>query len=53
MEYRIVVHNVTSNFIDFVLEINTRMKEGWKPQGGLAILKDREDIYFYQAMIKE
>ena len=35
-------------------EVNKIIKEGWKPQGGLQIVRDSYNIEkFYQAMVKE
>ncbi|SVE49759.1 uncharacterized protein METZ01_LOCUS502613 [marine metagenome] len=35
-------------------EVNKMIKEGWKPQGGLQIVRDNYDIEkIYQAMVKE
>lgn len=33
-------------------EVNSMIEQGWKPQGGVAILRI-ESIWYYQAMIKE
>ena len=52
-EYKVVVGDVGVVMNDFILEVNTWMKEGWKPQGGIAILDDGNNIYMYQAMVKE
>ena len=35
-------------------EVNKIIKEGWKPQGGLQIVRDNyEHERFFQAMVKE
>lgn len=51
MEYRIVEGaQVMQKFID---EVNKLMKEGWRPQGGIAVIDNENAWYYYQAMIKE
>ena len=36
------------------IKINKMIKDGWKPQGGLQIVRDSYNIEkFYQAMVKE
>ena len=50
-EYKIVEEH---NEFSLEIKINKMIKDGWKPQGGLQIVKDSYDIEkFYQAMVKE
>lgn len=42
------------NEFSLEIKINKMIKDGWKPQGGLQIVKDSYDIEkFYQAMVKK
>jgi hypothetical protein len=34
-------------------EVNRLMKEGWRPQGGIAALDTENAWYYFQAMIKD
>lgn len=59
MEYK-VVYGHWNGLKGFESEVNRLIKEGWKPQGGIAVvsykeLYERNDIkdHFFQAMIKE
>ena len=50
-EYKIVEEQ--SEF-SLEIKVNKMIKEGWRPQGGLIIMKDSYDLdKFYQAMVKE
>jgi hypothetical protein len=46
MEYKIIWNEDFDAFED---EVNQLIKEGWKPQGGVAIDAD----FWYQAMVRE
>lgn len=56
MEYTII-HD--SDFNAFINAVNRRLENGWKVQGGLAVVpsipegRTRPIDYFYQAMIKD
>jgi hypothetical protein len=50
MEYCIVKDDAAVKFTD---EVNRLMKEGWKPQGGVAVIWDETYTYHYQAMIRD
>jgi cobyrinic acid a,c-diamide synthase len=50
MEYCIVKENAVGQFTD---EVNRLLKEGWKPQGGVAVIWDEAYTYYYQAMIRD
>ena len=50
-EYKIVEEH---NEFSLEIKINKMIKDGWKPQGGLQIVRDSYYIEkFYQAMVKE
>jgi len=51
MEYKIVTQKY---YQDLENEVNNLIKNGWKPQGGVAILYDSENgrTEYYQAMVK-
>jgi len=49
MEYKILTANV---FIELTNKVNMHIQEGWKPQGGVAIVSAQFESY-YQAMIRE
>jgi hypothetical protein len=43
-----------SSFSELIDGVNTRIRHGWKPQGGIAITVDSNgDKVYYQAMIRE
>jgi len=50
MEY-VIVSNHSVIFLEG--EINEMIKDGWKPQGGLSVVKDGLGTSYCQAMIKE
>ena len=50
-EYKIVEEH---NEFSLEININKMIKNGWKPQGGLQIVRNSYDLdKFYQAMVKE
>jgi hypothetical protein len=49
MEYIIIEHAVLKEFIDLV---NAAIAEGWRPQGGVGVIKGWSDRYT-QAMVRE
>ena len=50
-EYKIVEEH---NEFSLEIKINKMIKDEWKPQGGLQIMRDSYDIEkFYQAMVKK
>ncbi len=53
-KYRVVGQWESICFPDFVLEVNTWIKEGWTPQGGVMAFEDRSGkVRMFQAMVKE
>lgn len=49
MEYRLVM----AKFLEFDDRVNSKIKEGWEPIGGIAIERVGFDTWCYQAMIKK
>jgi hypothetical protein len=50
MEYTIV----NGYFHDFIFKVNDKIMDGWKPQGGVAVVDgNRGKALYSQAMIKE
>ncbi|MDM8001216.1 MAG: DUF1737 domain-containing protein [Dehalococcoidia bacterium] len=55
MEYRIISK---SNMKDLVEEVNSAIKEGWRPQGGVSVTKkglfplQAQPMLWAQAMVK-
>ena len=45
-EYRIIEHH---NLMEFTLTINSLLKEGWRPQGGVC---KTSGSYYLQAMVR-
>lgn len=37
---------------DLDREVNERLQEGWRPQGGVSVLKDGDWLYASQAVVK-
>ena len=59
MEYK-VVYGHWNGIQGFENEVNRLIKEGWQPQGGIAVVSYREPYegnymkdHYFQAMIKE
>jgi hypothetical protein len=50
MEYCIVKEDTIVKFTD---EVNRLLKEGWRPQGGVAVIWDEAYTYYYQAMVRD
>ena len=52
-EYKI---EVEGTWCDLALAVNTMTKEGWKPLGGVAVVRESGDciepFWFFQAMIR-
>ena len=46
MKYIVLRDEYLNNLVD---EVNKKIKDGWKPQGGICV----RIRYYYQAMIKE
>ena len=50
MEYCIVNHDAV---VKFTAEVNRLMEEGWRPQGGVAVIWDEAYTYYYHAMVRD
>lgn len=54
MEYTVIEG---MNRPDIIRKVNAKIKEGWKPEGGIAFSKESVspslNSHFFQAMIKE
>ena len=48
MKYTVIFHY---NFRDFETGVNDAIKNGWEPQGGVAVFYTPNSITYYQAMI--
>jgi hypothetical protein len=48
--YIILVADVV---FSLAMQVNDHTSKGWKPQGGIAVVKDGCETRYYQAMIKE
>jgi len=52
-KYRVIVDSHFSRFLD---KVNEAIREGWRPQGGIAVMKNPKgeyDAWYHQALIKE
>ena len=50
MEYQIIEE---CGIIELEHEVNKLIKKGWKPQGGVSVIKVGYEYYYTQAIIKE
>jgi hypothetical protein len=50
MEYTLARGITSDSLID---KVNELIKQGWKPQGGIAMCGEEVYTVYYQAMIKE
>lgn len=50
MEYTVVR---TKNLDELIEKVNSLIKEGWIPQGGICESASRGTVDFYQALIKK
>jgi hypothetical protein len=48
--YIVLVEKV---LVSLAMQVNDHTAKGWKPQGGIAVVKDGCETRYYQAMIKE
>ncbi len=50
MEYTVVIEELPSRFIE---EVNDLIKDGWRPQGGVAVMVNKNgEGYQFQAMVR-
>jgi hypothetical protein len=49
-EYKLVMKENFGG--DFQKEINALIRRGWRPQGGVSIVRDNVGLVFCQAMVK-
>lgn len=50
MKYDIIMETTPHKLIT---SVNEKLKEGWKPQGGIALILHSTHEYYLQAIIKE
>ncbi len=50
MKYTVANANAFSNLI---AEVNELIEKGWSPLGGICVCNEDNNIFYYQAMIKE
>ena len=48
--YKVVRNKILT---DLEVVVNALIKEGWRPQGGIAVANDERYIEFFQAMVGE
>jgi hypothetical protein len=52
MEYT-VIEGYHNNSVGFAERVNSMIKMGWVPQGGISVIIDRDTKSYFQAMIKQ
>jgi hypothetical protein len=54
MKYIVISQQERFNYPNlFEKQIEEKLKNGWKLQGGISVVSTMGEIYYYQALIKE